>query len=82
LDGVVELAEGAAQVGEAGGEMAKAGPLDDSFLVQQPGTPGGQAGMGGLDDGPSQPPSAAQRIAQRGIDGVGVVKAQLRRCLG
>jgi hypothetical protein len=51
---MVELGGGAAQVGEAGGEMAKAGPLDEPFLVQRPGTLGGQAGMGGLDDGPSQ----------------------------
>ena len=78
---MVELAGGAAEVGEVGGEVVKAGPLDDAFLVQRPGAVGGQAGMGGLDDGPSQRPGAAQRIAPPGIDAVGVVKAQLRRGL-
>ena len=61
---MVELPGGTAEVGEVGGEVVKAGPLDDAFLVQHPGPLGGQAGMGGLDDGPSQPPGAAQRITR------------------
>jgi hypothetical protein len=75
---MLQLAGRTAQVGEVGGEVVKAGPLDDAFLVQHPGPLGGQAGMGGLDDGPSQRPGAAQCITPPGIDGVGVVKAQLR----
>jgi hypothetical protein len=50
---MLQLAGRAAEVGEVGGEMAKACLLDDAFLVQHPDALGGQAGMGALDDGPS-----------------------------